>query len=267
MSLSSSGRRLEGFVGDAALEFVFMGEADDGVAAFDVVVEEVEAFAGDMGFEPEGDFAEFDGERVEVHAVDAVADDIADGFTKGQRAGLVFTGADDGEFGGDAAGGIEEDVAAAAGDVADAEEQERLLLVLFLELVPDQIIERVLDERLDEFIGGVVRAGGGAAFALHKGEFKAVVVGRDDWVVFEQAFIDRAEFLDVERTVIDADALAGVGMLEGGEVAETFEQGLVVQLAFVEQANGFVAEQIAGERGDAEFRPRYDQPRTGGNWI
>ena len=127
------------------------------------------------------------------------------------------------------------------------------MLVLFLELVRDQIIERMLDERLDEFIGRVVRAGGSAAFALHKGEFKAVVVGRNDGVVFEQSLIDRAEFLDVERTVIDADTLASVGMLEGGEVAETFEQGLVVQLTFVEQADGFVAEQITGKRGDAEF--------------
>src|SRR5437016_101586 len=42
-------------------------------------------------------------------------------------------------------------------------------------------------------------------------------------------------------------------MLEGGEVSETFEQCLVVQLTFVEQADGFVAEQVAIKRGDAEF--------------
>ena len=95
-------------------------EADDGVAAFDVVVEEIEGFAGRVGFQPEGDLAKLDGERVEIDAVDAVADDIANGLTEGGGAGLVIAGADHGEFRGNAAGGGEEDMAGAAGDVRDA---------------------------------------------------------------------------------------------------------------------------------------------------
>ncbi len=75
-------QRLEGFIGYATLGFFAPGEADDGVAALDVVVEEVERFAGVVGFQPEGDLAEFDGQRVQVHAVDAVADHVADGAAK-----------------------------------------------------------------------------------------------------------------------------------------------------------------------------------------
>jgi hypothetical protein len=43
-----------------------------------------------------------------------MADDVAHGGAKGGGAGLLFAGADDGEFGADAAGGGEEDVAGAA---------------------------------------------------------------------------------------------------------------------------------------------------------
>ena len=91
-----------------------------------MVVEEAERFAGDMGFQPEGDLAEFYGEWIEVHAVDAVFDHIADGLAVGGGAGLVIAGADDGEGHADAAGGGEQDVAGAAGDVGDAQGQEAL---------------------------------------------------------------------------------------------------------------------------------------------
>lgn len=116
-----TGEGLEGFVGDAFFEFVLGDEADDGVAAFDVVVEEIEGFAGAVGFQPECDFAEFHGEGVEVHSVDAVADHIAYGLAEGGGAGLVVAGANDGEFRGNTAGGGEEDMTRAAGDVGDAE--------------------------------------------------------------------------------------------------------------------------------------------------
>jgi hypothetical protein len=49
-----------------------------------------------------------------------VTDDIANGFTEGGGTWLVVAGADDGEFGGDAAGGGEKDMAGTAGDVGDA---------------------------------------------------------------------------------------------------------------------------------------------------
>jgi hypothetical protein len=204
----------EGFVGHAAFGFLAPGEADDGVAALDVVVEEVERFAGVVGFQPEGDLAEFHSQRVQIDAVDAFANDVADGGTESRWAMAALRRCDDGEFGGDAARGGEQDVAGAAGDVGDAQVEQRLGGVRGLERVGDQVVERVLDEGLDEVVRGVVGAGGGALVALGEVNSMARVPTRTKRViqehrlVFEQTFIDRAEFFDVEGGVVDADGLA-----------------------------------------------------------
>ena len=149
--------------------FLAPGKADDGVAALDVVVEKVERLAGIVGLQPEGDLAEFDRQRVQVHAVDAVADHVAHGGTEGGGRGLFLAGADDGQFGGDAPGRGQQDMAGAAGDVGDAQGEQRLLGFGLLELVGDQVVERMLDERLDQIVRRVVGAGGGALIALGEG--------------------------------------------------------------------------------------------------
>ena len=118
---------------------------------------------------------------------------------------LFFAGAHDGQFGGDAARGGEQDVAGAAGNVGDAQVEQRLGGIGLLERVGDQVVERMLDERLDEIVRRVVRAGGGALVALGKVELDALAGGVENRLEFEQAFIDRAELFDVERGVIDAD--------------------------------------------------------------
>jgi len=56
----------EGLVGDALVHVLAPDEAHDGVAALDVVVEEVERLAGIVGLEPEGDLAQLDSKWVEV---------------------------------------------------------------------------------------------------------------------------------------------------------------------------------------------------------
>lgn len=108
------------------------------------------------------------------------------------------------------------------------------------------------DEGLDEFVGGVVRAGGRAVVALLKGE-RGRRAGNKRRGVFEQALIDGAEFLDVEGGVVDADELAGVGVFVEREGAQGVEDGAVVEAADGEQADGVGAEEVAGERGDVEF--------------
>ncbi len=160
------GQGFEGFVGDAVVEFVGGDEAHNGVAALDVVVEEVEGFAGDVGLQPEGDFAEFDREGVEVHAVDAGADDIAEGEAEGGGRGLFLAGADGGEFVGNTAGGGEQDVSGSAGNVGHAEREQGGGGIGLFELVGDEVVEGVADEGLDEVVGGVVGTGFGAAFAF-----------------------------------------------------------------------------------------------------
>ena len=98
-------------VGDALFEDVEVEDADEGVAVLDVVVEEGEGEAGGVCFDPEGDFAEVDGEGVLVDGVDAVLDDVAECFAVGFGVGLVLGGADAREFAGDAACGGEQEVA------------------------------------------------------------------------------------------------------------------------------------------------------------
>ena len=97
-------------VGDALFEDVEVEDADEGVAVLDVVVEEGEGEAGGVCFDPEGDFAEVDGEGVLVDGVDAVLDDVAERFAVSSRVGLVLAGADACEFACDAAGGGEQEV-------------------------------------------------------------------------------------------------------------------------------------------------------------
>ncbi len=88
--------RLVSFVGDAGFEHREVPDAHEAIAAADAVVQEGEGFAGHLAFDPERDFAEFDGERVFVHAVNAVGDDVADGFAPGFGGGFFFAGADAG---------------------------------------------------------------------------------------------------------------------------------------------------------------------------
>ena len=115
-------------VGDASFEDIAVEDADEGVAVLDVVVEEGEREAGGVGFDPEGDFAEVDGEGVFVDGVDALLDDVAAGVAAFAVVGFGWRGADFGELIADAARGGEEEVAGAGGWVADAEVEQGLFL-------------------------------------------------------------------------------------------------------------------------------------------
>jgi hypothetical protein len=65
--------------------------SDESVAAFDFVIEEGEGEVAVHGFDPEGESAEFDGEWIEVNAVDAAFDDVPfeDGFESWFEAGVI----------------------------------------------------------------------------------------------------------------------------------------------------------------------------------
>ena len=63
----------ERLIGNSPIHVFGSDVADNRVPAFDVVIEEVERFAGIVGFEPERHLAKFHGERVEVNAIDAVS--------------------------------------------------------------------------------------------------------------------------------------------------------------------------------------------------
>lgn len=72
-------------------------------------------------------------------------------------------------------------------------------------------------------------------------------IGGDVGMKFEQAFIDRAEFLDIERGIIDATGRCDRPFLVVGEIPEGLKQVVVAQSAIVERLR---AEQFAVERGE-----------------
>ena len=102
------------------------GRADEGVAALDVGVEEGQRLAWVQGLQPEGDLRQFDGHRVDVDAVDAAGDDVAERRAERFQGRFRVVLADGGDALGDASGRRDEEVAGAAGRVADRHGQQGL---------------------------------------------------------------------------------------------------------------------------------------------
>ena len=106
-----------------------IGEADEGVAALDGVIEEGEGVVLGHGGEPEGELGEVHGHGVAVHAVEAALGDEAAGEEE-----FVLIGRDDGEalvevpggdeFVGELAAGLDLEGSGADGDVADLEVED-----------------------------------------------------------------------------------------------------------------------------------------------
>ena len=91
-----------------------------------------ERLAGVVSFEPESNLAEFDSERIQVHAVDAFADHVAHGGAESSGDGCsspVRTMANSVAIRRAAA---KQDVARAAGDVGHAQRKQRLFGIALL---------------------------------------------------------------------------------------------------------------------------------------
>src|SRR3972149_7404485 len=129
------GQSLECLLSDPLLKLPNMGKPDNGIPAFDMVIEKIERLTGVVGLKPEGDFAEFYGQRIFIYAVYAVTYDIPYSSPKGIRRRLVFAGADFCQFHGDPSGGIQKDMATSAGHVTDLDGKEILFFVSFFQLL------------------------------------------------------------------------------------------------------------------------------------
>ena len=107
------------------------------------------------------------------------------------------------------------------------------------------------NQGLDEFVGSIMGAGGGAGITLFKGKTQGVPVFRADkcWFIFQQAFIHRPEFFNIQCGVVDADGLPGVSVIIYAERTKTVQNGAIVEKTSAERADGVRAEQIAGKRG------------------
>src|SRR5262249_15852657 len=119
----------------------------------------------------------------------------------------------------------------------------------------DQVIERMFQQRLHQIIRRVMRTGGGALVALGKVEFDIVVVLNENRLEFEQTFVNGAELLDIERSVIDADQLARLRFFIPPQRAQTAEQRIVAERACCKRPDCVGVEQVSGQWSNAEFLP------------
>ena len=98
--------------------------AEQGVTDFEVGVEERERLAVLQCLQPQGDLRDLDGKVIDVDAIDAASDDVAECVADVVRRRLGVAGANAGEGLCDAAGGGDEEMAGSAGGIADGERRE-----------------------------------------------------------------------------------------------------------------------------------------------
>ena len=169
---------------------------------------------------------------------------------------MFFSRPHNGELGGNSSRSGEQDVARTAGDIGDAQIEQRCFRVGRFQALGDEVVERVFDEGLDKIVRSVVRSGSSAFIALIEREFKFVPVYVKRGFVFEQAFINRAEFLHVQSGVVDADELVVVWVFVDVERTETAEQHVIAESTSREVADGLLAKEVPSQWGDSEFLAR-----------
>jgi len=241
----------ERLVGDTGGEELG-GGAEERVSAADVAVEEGEGPAGVEGLQPQRHLAQLDRHRVHVHPVEAAGDDVAQGGAKRLGRGLLLAGPDGGEALGDAVGGGDEEVAGAAGGIADGEVEERPLGIGAGGGLVEQGVEGGVEQAEDEACGGVVAprrlplvAGGGL-------ELEDGGVGVQRGVELEQGLVDRAQLLGAQVAVVHRPAQAP--LVEEGEGAHGVEEVAVRKLGAVEAGRRLGGEEEAAQGGQGKLR-------------
>ena len=115
-----------------------------------------------------------------------------------------------------------------------------------LDAIGEDVMAGYSPERaLNEFLRRVVRTGMGALLPGGEIEGRPAVGLRDPRLEFEQALIDRTEFFDVERGVVHAHELAGVGIAEEREISQATKERGVVERSRAEGAERAGIEEIA----------------------
>ena len=240
---------LEGVLGDAPLNEVGRG-AEEGVSVSDVSVEEREWSSRLEGLHPEADLAQLDGHGVEVHAVDAASDDVAQGALHVWGAGFEAVAADLGESVGGAACGGDEEVSRAAGGVHDGQGQEGVFGGWGLASAVKDGFEGGVEEAIDERRGGVVAAGGLAVVAGGVFEAQGGDGGADLGDALHEGLVDAAEFVGLDAGPVDG--AADVAVLDDAEGFEGVKEVLVGQGGGGEVWEGVLAPQEAPQGGQGE---------------
>jgi hypothetical protein len=122
-------------------------------------------------------------------------------------------------------------MAGTAGDIRYTQVEQRGFRFGSFEALGNQVVERVLDEWLNEIVWCVVGTRSCSFVALCEAELDGVAVVDKDGLVFEQAFVNGAELLHVERSVVHADELVVLRVLVDIEGTQAAEQHIIAQRA------------------------------------
>ena len=222
--------------------------AQERVAALQVVIEEAQGFVGRHGLQPQGHARQFQRQRVQIHAVDAVANDVAQSMAVVVATGRTL-GAQLRQMIGQPPGGGKQEVAAAAGRVADGDGQKRGFAVGGGEALADDRLQRGIQQFLHQRVGRVVAAAGLAGIALTLfgvGEVEDMAILRDQGRQFQQTFIDAAQFFRFHVAPVDAGQAFAVA--PPGQFVHGLQQRAVAQLRAVQVGALFSGEETAQRR-------------------
>lgn len=195
----------------------------------------------------------------QVHAVHAPLNDLVHRFVDRRRRRLLVAAPQGRVPLRDAAGGDDEEMAGAAGGVADGDFQEVLGIPGLPVLLGDRV-ERDLEQLIDERRGRVVRASGLALVAAQilqpEAGFGSINLGFE----FEQRLVDSSQFFRVEMLVVDA-VDAPLLVPERGEEADGRQEAFVGGFAAAQEVGSETfsaqrvsgAEEQAGEGGEGEL--------------
>ena len=242
----------------AVEECVEVGDTYHGVTATNVMVEERKRLTCTIALNPEHHLAKFNGIGVIIDCINALLNHLAESLTVVERSGVFLACANRADIPSNGASHSEYDMPGAGGCIAHFHRKERLHLifrsVVFADAFFDYRFESGANKILHQVGASVIGRSTLSVETTNVAELPAgtVVDEVDVWAHFKNALIHRAEFLHVERRIIDFDHLpALVGKLV--ESGERFEQLLIVDGAFFDIVQSVVAEKHTAKRFNAEF--------------
>ena len=249
-----AGNRLERGVGKVRLDQL-RGGAEQAVAENDVAVEKDKRLARLQRFDPETEPAQLYGHRVHVHAVEAMADHVAQRALVERRRRLALAGrigANTGQVAGQTVRGADQEVTRSDRRVAYLQAEDRLLRVradLAAGRRFDDRVERRVEQALHQRIRRVVGPRRLATIAGELGEREvpaAVHLRRQR----QQAFVHAAQLLGAEIVVVHRPQHSV--LTSKGKMAQRFEEVVVGQLGAVQRAGRRRVPEKAAELGQRQ---------------
>ena len=199
-----AGQRLVGGVGHALFQRIEAEHAEQRVAAADVGVEETQGLPRGNALDPQRHLGELHRHRIAIDPVNAAADHIAQRRLLVGRVG-VAQGRDLARH---PPRGAEQEMPRSARRVDHLQVQDGASCFFRRAAVRlgmvEHRIERTVEQRLDQAVGGIIAAAGLARIALRPRIQAERAVGREEGPDLEQALVDAAQLLRPHVAPVDA---------------------------------------------------------------